>query len=104
MPAITVGASSDVLHRKGRFSLRTAVALLSRSHSSTVSGLVIATVVLIAPLKVSQTRPDWPVPRRVTITVLGSPSGVGPGNAAWKVSTDVLPLTEHPGHPLSIAP
>ncbi|MGH3699323.1 MAG: SDR family oxidoreductase [Pseudonocardiaceae bacterium] len=67
------------------------VALSSNSISSPASPSVIATVVRIAPQKVSQTRPAVPEPCRVTITVLSWPSGVRPGNTARYTSAGVLP-------------
>ncbi|MGH3976302.1 MAG: patatin-like phospholipase family protein, partial [Pseudonocardiaceae bacterium] len=58
------------------------VAPPSSSRSSATSTLVMTTVVLIAPQNVNQTRPSRPRPcRRVTITVVRSPSGVRPARA-----------------------
>jgi len=93
--APNTGPSPNIAHQRAR---RAIVALVSSSHSCTVSGLVITTVVLIAPLKVSHTRPALPKPCRVTITVLGSLSGVRPHIVPRNVSSEVLPLiaVHHP--------
>lgn len=67
------------------------VALPSSPSSSVACGSVNTTVLLIAPLKVSQTRALRPMPWRVMIRVCSSPSGVRPGSAARNVSSGVLP-------------